>query len=223
MDIDREYEEYRARSDMRDRIANEYEVRSLFAHEDGAFQLGIDYSRNAFPDFDFDPGPGTKTADTQGGALSFFYYPLRSLSWGRLGAGVMGSMYWAKYEFQTANNTPDNSTVHALDAYGARLTYEFQYWIGQWVVPHVLYGYEQIRMRPFSLASAGISYPSRTTNTQVFGGGLLLNLNRLESGTASKALVNTGIRKFYLAYTMLQRPAVSSTGLSHFLGLRFEM
>ena len=53
------------------------------------------------------------------------------------------------------------------------------------------------------------------------GGGVAINLNRIEPTVASKALVNTGIRKYYLTYNATQRTGRFS-GLTHAFGLRME-
>jgi hypothetical protein len=214
-----DYREYQDRVKTRAQSESELEVRSLFPHEDGAFQLGLDYIYKPFDGYDFDPGTAIRTAESQGGALSFNYFPLRSLSYGRLGVGAQVAAYWTKYE-HTLGTVTDTNSKHSIDTYGARLIYEFQYFLGQLVVPHAFYAYDQVRVRPYTYAQAGVSYPGTRFNSQSYGGGLHLNLNRLESKAASRALATSGIRKFYLSYTYLQR--AENTGSSHYLGLKFE-
>jgi len=214
-----DYKEYQDRVKTRSQSESELEARSLFPHEDGAFQLGFDYIYKPFDGYDFDPGVGVKTAESQGGALNFNYFPLRSLSYGRLGIGAQVAAYWTKFEYAVGGATQKNSK-HSIDTYGARLIYEFDYFLGQALVPFAYYAYDQVRVRPYTLAEAGISYPGVRFNSQSYGAGAHLNLNRLESTTASRALATSGIRKFYLSYTFQQR--AENTGSSHYLGLRFE-
>lgn len=217
--IYQDYAEYQDRVKNRAQAEDELDRRTLFPHEDGAFQLGLDYGQNAFSNYDFDPGPLKKSVDTQGAVLSFNYFPVRSLSYGRLGLGLQGAAYFAKFDFQTAAG-PDVSKRHAIDTYGGKLIYELQYFLGQTFVPFAYYGYDKVRVRPFSLASANVNYPATSFTSANYGAGLHLNLNRLEGSAASKALASSGIRKFYLSYTFQQR--AEDTGAGHYLGLRFE-
>lgn len=214
-----DYREYQDRVKTRAQSESELEARSLFPHEDGAFQIGFDYIYKPFDGYDFDPGTAVRTAESQGGALNFNYFPVRSLSYGRLGLGAQVAAYWTKFE-HVVGGVADSNSKHSIDTYGARLIYEFQYFLGQLVVPHAFYAYDQVRVRPYTYAQAGVNYPSTRFNSQSYGGGLHLNLNRLESTTASRALATSGIRKFYLSYTYLQR--AENTGSSHYLGLKFE-
>ncbi|MGZ3686400.1 MAG: hypothetical protein ACXVCI_21280, partial [Bdellovibrionota bacterium] len=111
-----------------------------------------------------------------------------------------------------------------IDSFGGKAVYEFDYFLGQIVVPWVFYGMDKVTVRPYSLASGGVvyaNYPKSTFNRRAYGGGLNLNLNRLEPMSASRGLANVGVRKTYLAYTYLT-DATGGTGASHFLGLRFE-
>jgi hypothetical protein len=196
------------------------EQRSLIAHEDGAFQLAFDYGHDAFSQFDFDPTTSQKFAESKGATLGFNYFPLRSLSLGRLGAGVQASTYWSKFEYDVGGRNESTPGKRAIDVFGARLIYEFQYFLGQVVVPFAYLGYDQVRVKSLAYPAAGISYPASRFNSQAYGGGAHINLNRLESSAASRALASSGIRKFYLTYTYLQRDV--NTGPGHYLGLRFE-
>jgi hypothetical protein len=218
--IYQDYKEYKDRAKVREEAENSYESRALFPHEDGAYQFGIDFVYQPFHKFDFDPSAtGQKFADSLGGQLSFGYFPLRSLSYGRLGVSVDVAAYWTKYTY-TTGDVVDSSRKHSIDTYGARLVYEFDYWIGQTVVPFAFYGVNQAKVHAFSLSTAGVAYPSRTLSFQDYGGGLNLNLNRLEPSDSSTALADDGIRKFYLTYTLTQNSL--DTGLTNYLGLRFE-
>jgi hypothetical protein len=160
-----DYREYQDRVKTRSQSESELEARSLFPHEDGAFQVGFDYIYKPFDGYDFDPGVGVQTAESQGGALNFNYFPLRSLSYGRLGVGAQVAAYWTKFE-NTVGGVTEKSSKHSIDTYGARLIYEFDYFLGQIVVPFAYYAYDQVRVRPYTLASAGVSYPGDHFNSQ---------------------------------------------------------
>lgn len=219
--VRQDYKEYQDRNETRAQMEDELAQRALFAHEGGAWQFGIDYAHNAFADFDVDTGTGVSQPDTQGGELSLTYFPLRDLDLGRLGVGARGGAYWSEFE-SVAGTTPISNKKLSFTSYGARLTYEFQYWIGQTFVPFAYYGYNQVAFRGYSEARSNVNYAKRTFGSSNYGAGLSLNLNRLEASSASKALASTGIRKFYLTYTFQQRSDDENTGSGHYLGLRFE-
>jgi hypothetical protein len=217
--VRQDFKEYKDRVRTRQQAESALDRRALFPHEDGAFQLGVDYAHDAFSSYDFDPGPGEVRPDSMGVVLSLSYFPLRGLNTGRLGIGAQGGMYWSEFEFTTGGVT-DRTRRHSINTYGARLTYEFQYFLGQLFVPFAFYGMEGVRVRNFTMTHHGVSLPANQFSSQIYGAGAHLNLNRLEPTTASKALASSGIRKFYLSYTLQQR--TESIGASHFLGLRFE-
>ncbi len=220
-DIYEEYEEYRQKMDSQSTAETHLDRRSLFLHEGGAFQLGLDYAYKPFKDYDFDHTAARKLGDSTGGVISFTYFPLRSLSYGRFGLGLQGGVYWTKIEFtQTGSTEVDSSKKHSIDTYGGKAIYEFHYFLGQLVVPFAFYSYEQVRVRPFTIDRANIRYPSHSIALQSYGGGMHLNLNRLEPSVASRALASSGVKKFYLTYT-LQQPSEAADA-RHFLGLRFE-
>lgn len=214
-----QYDDYRATSDARMKEEEEFKRRELFAHEDGAFQLGFDYAYKPFREYDYDRTGGVKKQEATGGVISFGYFPFRSLDYGRAGLSLAAGGYWARYENFVAGRV-DASRKLAFVTFGGRATYELQVWLAQMVVPFAFYGYEQIRYQGYSLAAAGVDYKKNTFNAQNYGGGFHFNLNRLEPYTASSALVSSGVRKFYITYTALQR--ISEKGLDHYLGLRFE-
>lgn len=218
--IRQEYEEYKDRAQTRADAEEDFEQRSLFPHEDGAFQFGADYAYKPFSEFDFDPSTAKKNADLFGVALNFNYFPVRSLSYGRLGVGASGASYWAKFDFSSGGVERSEKKKNFITTYGGRLIYEFQYFLGQFFVPFAFYGYDKVNIRDLQYTLGGANYPKQSFNSQSYGAGAHFNLNRLESSTASKALAGSGIRKFYLTYTFLQR--AESTGAGHFLGLRFE-
>jgi hypothetical protein len=221
----KEYREFRSKRDNREADEQELADRALFFHEDGAQQLQIDFQPGAFSDFDFDPGTAERKLSTKGGKMAFLYYPLRSINTGRLGVGLEGGAFWAKYSFTTGSGSSaisDSSTKLALYTYGLKAVYEAQFLVGQVVVPFAAVGYERVNARPFQLASASVNLPKRRFYSSTYGAGLLLNLNRLESDAASRSLGSTGIKKFYLAYTYLRRSDDFNAGDGHALGLRFE-
>lgn len=223
-DVYQEYKEYKEKAASRQDLQDAYEERSMFPHEDGGWQVGIDYVRKAFPGMDFDPTLGVNKADTMGGVLSLNYFPLRSLSYGRLGVGVNYAVYWTKYSIPTTGTTIDSNKVHSIDSFGSKFIYEADYWLGQLIVPFGFYGFDKVTVRPYSLISGGVTYanyPKNTFNRQSYGGGAHINLNRLEPSSASRGLAAMGIRKTYVTYTFLQESG-GGTGASHLLGLRFE-
>lgn len=219
-------DEYEQKREDREKVLSEIADRSLIPHEGGNFQIGLDFTNSAFPNYDFDKGAAKQYADTQGAFLSFHYFPLHSLSFGRLGLGARAGAFWTKFSFATSHATlgtvRDESRVHSFDVFGGRITYELQYFLGQILVPHAFIGIDQVRVRPYSLAAANINFSSNSYSSTSYGGGAYLNLNRLEPTAAGSALANIGVRKFYLAYTYEQHQDSSDSGSSHLLGLRFE-
>lgn len=216
-------EDYQQRTEEYEKFQSEVEDRELIPHEGGSFQVGLDYTRNAFPNYDYDLTAGKKFFDAQGAIFSVLYFPIHNLTFGRFGLGLQVGGYLTKYV--TTNSSDSNVEINkklGFVTYGGRATYEFQYWLGQLFVPHVFVGYEQVRVSAYQLAAAGINYPANTFSSQVYGAGLNLNLNRLEPRVAGSALANIGVRKFYLAYSYMQRSDSSDSGASHLLGLRFE-
>lgn len=204
----------------------EWEQRALFYHEGGKYQLGLDYSPKAFPDYDFDRSATVRTFDTQGAMFSFLYFPLASLDYGRLGVGPNVGFFLTKYAFTTqleaGGTKADSNRVRSFLSYGARIKYEFQYFLGQLFVPFVYFGYDRVSVRAFQVAAAGLNFPKNNFDSQAYGGGLSMNLNRLEPSSGSRSLVSSGIKKYYLTYTYEPRSDAPSSGKSHLLGLRFE-
>ncbi len=224
--VQEEFNEYQNRIEAREAEDDALETRALFPHEGGSLQIGLDYTNGAFSDYDFDPTQAIKNADsTKGAMLSFIYFPVHSLSLGRLGIGPQASVYWSDF---SVGNSVVREGVAATRSYGGRLVYEFAYFLGQWIVPHAFFGYDYVSVKTVKVTIATnpdpiADFPSRTFYSQSIGGGLRLNLNRLEADTAHRALVSTGIRKVYLNYTVQQRLGNQGNDLAHFLGLRFEM
>lgn len=219
-DIYEQYEEYRKNTDARTEAETEFNRRSYFAHEDGAFQLGIDYAYQPFDGYNVNKNGTKASINSTGGALSFGYFPVRSMSYGRFGLVGVGGFYLGKYEFVSNTGAIDTTRKPAFLTYGGRAVYEFQYWLAQMFVPFAFYGYDQVKYQGYTSAAAGVSYPKDSFDSKNYGGGFHLNLNRLEPTVASKALVSSGVRKFYLTYTFLQRDKIPQG--SHYLGLRFE-
>jgi hypothetical protein len=238
------YEEYYDYLDKQKEIqANEKDVsqRNLFPHENGAWQLGLIYVRSAFNGYNFDqaepssriPNPPKSYADTQGGNLLITWFPIKSLSFGRLGFGVTGGIYWSTFNTATPSVDANGNTAGTVNTkaspqevvtYGARAVYEFDYWLGQILVPFAFLGADQVVMRPYSVSvgsQAVVDIAGRHVVSQYYGGGVHFNLNRVEPVVASRALVNVGVKKFYLSYMALQRTGELS-GLTHNVGLNFE-
>jgi hypothetical protein len=216
-----QYLEYQDKRKQREDLDDSLETRSLFPHEDGAFQFGLDYAHDAFRGFDFDPGSTRLLADTMGAQLSFTYFPLRSLMYGRLGAGLHGGAYWSKFSYiNSTTNQSDTTRKHTIDVFGGKVQYEFQYFVGQILVPFVNYGYEAGRVGTLGIPVGPGTFAKQSFNSKNYGGGVHLNLNRLERRAASRALASSGIRKFYLTYTYQKKEIMEEA--DHFLGFRFE-
>ena len=246
-DVYEEYEEYRARLEDKETDEDRFETRARFAHEGGGWQIGLEYIHRAFGDYNWNFNPaagqlqGTNPvrADTQGLMVSFGYFPLRSLTFGRLGALAQGGVYVSKFSLDTpqfnatgqqTNTVRDDAKRQSGMSYGVRAVYEFQYFIGQLFVPFVTAGVDMVRINPYRVAViAGntgaervvVDIPANSITSQSYGAGVHFNLNRVEPVVGSRGLVNVGVRKFYLTYLALQRSGTLS-GLTHSLGLRFE-
>lgn len=248
-DIYEEYDEYLEREGERTTNENQMKQRNMFAHEDGGWQFGLEYVHRAFGNYNFnhkagsDGSTGTLRstpiyADTQGGILSLGYFPLRSLTFGRLGAIVQGGIYFSKFTLDTpvvdqgTGNTggtvKDDTKRQQATSVGVRAVYEFDYFLGQMFVPYITVGVDNVRVQPYKVSvgfqsgSVGVvDIPANNLTSQSYGAGVHFNLNRVEPVVASRALVNVGVKKFYLSYLALQRSG-SLSGLTHSLALRFE-
>lgn len=248
-DIYEEYKAFQARE--RDRTSSEYDYtqRNLFPHEDGGWQFGIEYAHNAFSGYNFNFKAGqagntgmlgnrTVYADTQGAILSLGYFPIRSLSIGRLGFIGQAGLYFSKFSIDTPKVNQATGAIEGIVkddvkrqqavSYGVRAVYEFQYFLGQMFVPFITVGLDLVRMQPYKVAVGNniaatevLNIPANNITSQSYGAGLNINLNRIEPVVASRALVAVGVKKFYLSYLALQRTGTLS-GLTHSLGLRFE-
>ncbi len=216
-----QYLEYQENRKQREDLDDSLETRSLFPHEDGSFQLGLDYAHDAFRGFDFDPTSTRLLADTMGAQLSLTYFPLRSLEYGRLGAGIHGGAYWSKFSYiNSTTNQSDTTRKHTIDVIGGKVQYEFQYFVGQILVPFANYGYESGRVGTLGIPVGAGTFAKQSFNSKNYGGGVHLNLNRLEKRAASRALASSGIRKFYLTYTYQKKEMNEEA--DHYLGFRFE-
>lgn len=241
-DVYQEYEDYLGRVENRETDEDLMKMRSQFAHENGRWQLGLEYVHRAFGDYNFNFRPDTSSfqgtqpvfADTQGGLFSLGFFPLRSLDFGRLGLIAQGGVYLSKFTLETpqfnssgqvTNMVRDDVKRQSAISYGARAVYEFQYFIGQLFVPFATVGVDVVRFSPYRVAGNAtrnvVDIPANTVTAQSYGGGIHFNLNRVEPVVGSRALVNVGVKKFYLSYLALQRSGALS-GLTHSLGLRFE-
>lgn len=240
--IYQEFDEYLEAAHAKEGSERDVRQRNLFPHEDGAWQVALDYTRFAFSDYNFNFNesgtldskgqPRRVYADTQGGTISVSYFPIRTLR-GRLGFSGIAGIYWSKFEVETPSvdststvigNTLTATSRHSVDTYGIRATYEATFYLGQILVPFFYLGYDRVKIQGYKVGVSNIQVldiPARSIGSASYGLGAHFNLNRVEPVVASRALVNVGVRKFYLSYTMNQRMADLS-GLSHYLGLRFE-
>jgi len=197
---------------------SEIEERSLLMHEGGKYHFDLAYSFKAFQNYDYDPSSTLVTKASKGGTVSFLYFPFIG-SFGRFGLGPSLGAYYAKKDANLTGISPNFYT------YGIKSIYELQYGVAQVLVPFIMFGWDQVKLKDYVLngsAQLGTSVSGANYSSFYYGGGIALNLNRLESKVAAKALADTGIKKFYLTYTFQQRTDVSSSGAANFLGLRFE-
>jgi len=213
--------EYQDRQQSLARDDDEIDERANYAHEGGAWQIALEYDLTGVQAPAASITGTVSDTNTAGGAASLTYFPLRGIDSGRLGVGARLGAYLSSYD--TVNGSVSNSSSKKLSAitYGLRGSYEFQYWIAQLFVPFVFVGYDQVSTKDFADAKTSVRVAGSKFGSVNYGAGLNFNLNRLEPQSASKSLVSTGIRKFYLSYTFMQRSG-DLTGASHFLGLRFE-
>jgi hypothetical protein len=202
-------------------------VSELIQHEGGKYHVGLNFAFHAFDDFDFDPSSSVKSLSTNGALLEFLYFPL-TYGWGRLGMGPVIGVYSTNHAIAYSGLHPSFLT------YGAEIQYEFLYSVGQTLVPFLIGGYEGVTLGSY-IYQDGTSIPDTssvaTPNTAstasqkfsrgYYGGGVAISLNRLEHRTASRALADTGIRKFYLVLTW-KSPLSNGTKGNGLLGLRFE-
>jgi hypothetical protein len=228
-DIYDQYDDYLKQEKDRQESESTIGQRAMFPHENGFWQLGFAYNYHAFSNYDFsrgDPRFSRTYADTSGPGLELMIYPIKSLTFGRLGFGIDGAYYWSSFALDNGSggklqDKPSNGSMYT---YGVRAEYEFDYWLGQILVPFGFVGYDQVFVKGYKGQVNGIpqtDFSSYRKAVQTYGGGAHFNLNRVEPVTASRALVNTGIRKFYLTYAATQRTGGFS-GLTHSLGLTFE-
>lgn len=208
----------------RERQASEYRERQhdLFFHEAGEWQLSLDYNHRAYSGYNFNFARSSLPkvyADNSGPGLTVNYFPLHSLTFGRLGVGITGATYWSKFTW----NQNSSHAMGSILSYGGRLVYEFDYLLGQALVPFVYGGYEWVTVKSQDLVVNGTTFsiPARNDRFFRYGAGLNINLNRIEPEAASRALANVGIKKFYITYTASQA-AGDFGGLAHSGSLRFE-
>ncbi|MGE3262906.1 MAG: hypothetical protein AB7K68_14080 [Bacteriovoracia bacterium] len=218
------YEEYRQKEASRKQLQESYDDRQLFPHEGGNWQVGIDYVRNAYDGKINNFRSGAFDATSQGGQLSFTYFPLKDLSYGAFGIGPVGSVVFTRYKYSSATipGEFESTKKRSMYSYGARAIYEFDYWLGQLVVPFALFDYQKVKLTSFERTAVNVAVPSQSFDSQCYGAGAHLNLNRLEGASASRGLANLGIRKTYLTYTFVNELQSSGGSGTHALGLRFE-
>ena len=189
---------------VRDRRLLETE---LAYHEGGRWHIGLDYAHRPFGDYDYDSTTVNRNSSSAGGEFQLLYFPL-TYGFGRLGFGPV-----------VGYSAPKDKSGHFV-SYGAELQYAFLYGIGQTLVPFVLGGYRAVSFTSYDIASSAVTKDA-SFGQGYYGGGLALNLNRLEHRTASRALADIGVRKFYIVATY-KVPASNGNKGNGLLGLRFE-
>lgn len=192
------------------------ETKYLYMHEKASFHFGADYVYHAFPKYKYQNSLAfaSKDLDSTGVMAEFLVFPIKSF--GRFGLGPTGMRLMTRHTAFFSGLSP------TFGGYGGKAVYEFNYVDGQLFVPYAMFGLDRIHLS-YVDDSAKRRYEDNFTSSY-YGAGLLINLNRLEPKTASKALVSTGIKKFYLAYGFQYRRGarLERTGGNHLLGLRFE-
>jgi hypothetical protein len=244
-DIYDEYYDYLNSDQERRTDDKDISMRNFFPHEDGALQLSLLYSLTAFNGYNFNFQPNLTTKNgaqtlfgkTQGGTIGLDWFPIRSFTVGRLGFGVNAGIFWTRFDVPTTSTvinpaTGVSSTGPAITSskpqniisYGVRATYELDYWLAQIFVPYAFVGADEMAIQSFSVSAGNATYvsiPRRQLVSEYWGAGARFYLNRVEPVVGSRALVNVGIRKFYLAYSYIQRNGDIAGG-THSLGLTFE-
>ncbi len=183
-------------------------------HEGSRNHVQLSWVIDAFPDRNYAPANAVKpkTMPLTGAKFQYQYFPVAG-KMGRLGFGPSGGMYYA------SKSKTSGEPARAF-TYGAKATYEFQYWVAQLFVPFVDFGVEHANLSSFdydqNLATHNVA-PAANFTSSFYSLGLMLNLNLLEPDAASRAIASNGIKKFYLAYA-----AENREGWNHNLGVRFE-
>jgi hypothetical protein len=205
-----EYEAYVKRKETE---SSEDKLRQRVFHEGARNNIAFDVTIDDFNKYNWGPNSGLPNS-TYGINFGYNAVPWRSKHFGRfalgLNAGIIG-LSKSGGHFRTA-----------FFQAGPRASYELKFMTAQVLVPTAFIGYDrlfnQIKGRNL-IAGADQSF-----NTLIFGGGLLINLNRLDSATATKSLVATGIRKFNLALLFQSRKGDTASRSSSFFsaGFRFE-
>lgn len=187
----------------------------LAEHEGGNYHVGADYNYHPFDDYDFDPTGGQQGLTTNGANLQFMYFPVTH-GYGRIGFGPNLGYYWTSKASGYAKLTPSFLTG------GIEGQYQFLFGLGQALVPYGFGGIEMVQRGAYTKPT-GATEPTDKQARSYAGGGLLINLNRLEHRTASRSLVDSGIKKYYLSLGYRvpfgYKNSKSGNGL---LGLRFE-
>lgn len=158
--------------------------------------------------------------DTTGFAIGYNRVLMKARRVGRLSLGLnaggivtMGSSSRSRMAFYNV---------------GPRAQFEFQFSVGQMLIPVAYVGYDKVfnlenSTDPTMTAALNKQYTD-DFNTFVYGAGLLVNLNTLDTRTATQSLVSTGIRRFSLAllYHKRQGDTASRSSDGAMLGLRFD-
>ena len=205
----KEFEDYHSAKEKRD---NTTFIKEHLFYDHADQHVGIDFIFNDLNQFNHSTQPDTKVNfSTNSLNLSYALFLLQSRFIGRLGLGLHSGFIFVK-----DTSSKESSIKHRFTTVGPFLTYEAKFLIGQFFVPFVNIGYDVV----FN----GTEIGNKNFNTLVWSVGFLLNLNRLDTKTASNALANTGIRKFNLSVALSSRQGKQDTESSQSLGLglRFE-
>ncbi len=208
-DLRKELEDYQAAKEKRENITF---IKEHLFYDYANQHIGIDFIFNDLDQFNHSNQSDTQSNfSTYSVNLSYAHFLLQNKLMGRLGLGLHSG-----FTFIKDTSSEDSVIKHRFTTIGPFITYEAKFLIGQFFVPFVNIGYDVV----FN----GTDIGNKNFNTFVWSGGVLLNLNRLDTKTASDALANTGIRKFDLSITLSSRNGEQDTESSKAigLGLRFE-
>ena len=205
--------EYEAYVKKKEEEVNEDRLRQRVFHEGAKNNIAFDITLDDLNKYNWGPDSGLPNS-SYGVNLGYNAVPWRSKRIGRfaigLNAGIIGL---------------SRSSGHFRTAFfqaGPRASYELKFMTAQAIVPTAFIGYDRLfnQIKGQNLRVGA----EQSLNSLVFGGGILINLNRLDSSTGTKSLVSTGIRKFNLALLYQSRKGDTTSQSSSFFsaGFRFE-
>ncbi len=216
----------RQRLEKENKEAEEQKTRSnkeLVTHEAASSHFEIQYILHAFPNINYSSTKGTTiNRNSTGAGLEYMFFPLTH-GIGRLGFGITFGAYKASSDQNISGLSPNFYTG------GAKATFQLQPIIAQVFIPYAVAGYDYVQFNRFidnTILSNGVGTAETRSafGSPYYGVGIGIDLNSLERAAASEALIDSGIRKVLLTYTLQVRTGSNSSqnGSAHFLGLRFE-